>query len=1516
MKPALNFACAAEDSSERRDADTKLPGMDASTVRVSSVVNSLPRWILNTKGSLKGFLLSILKPIGDVSSPTSRLKASAPPGASVWPMPVPYPEAFGSSQHGVCRVLWEKKLVSLQVIVLSWLHLNRPSSAPVFLRLGGWLTSKQWSAVKTMLRLVCDSNTPEFVSAVDMGRSASKYESVEKTLGAMARAVGSLHADGGYLKSGGSKPDVFDDSWLRCGSLVGRLPGSSTCTARPIVADRLNFPGRPLFDPVKFFDARTCELYLRPLDYSLDHRTCEVEVPHVSVRATEANKIDLFKKLADSGRLSPVKASLTRGKYCSGLFAVLKDSLRDRLILDSRPANALESQKTDWCGTMGIGTALCDISLEPDEELRMSGLDLRDFFYQFSISNQRIARNALAGTVTIDQAKLIFGDGFSWDEDPVHLALSTMAMGDLLACEFAQCSHMGLALQYEVCKPHELITLRLPVPRTPVIAGIVIDDLIVMEKIARDAQGGFPSYSVSEAKVRIDRALFGYEKENLEANIKKSFFGESEAKFWGFEVDGKAGLVRASSTRIWPVVAITARVCLLKYATVGLLEALAGGWVSILGARRRMLCLMNIVFEPLGLDDPQQIVSISPDLQDELMSLAVCALLAVSDLRSSYLPYVYASDASVEWMAAVRAPLHQNAVKEVCRFSLKKSTWSQLLPPGKAWLKSHDLLEVDDEVPGTAYDSHPLWVVLAGCLSYKERWRSPCKTGCHINLLELKAYLTEEKRICQAHCQSRFLFGLDSQVCLGSLVKGRSSSLAINNMLARHLCFVLGSGCQGYYMYFPSATNRADGPTRHSSPADPDVIYPEWLVALEAGYVEPFDQWLAKAEKGVVSFPFRFDDLLNGSHVDLRPAAMIPKRIKKAEKTRTTSTAVCNNEGDKEEIPKFPPSTGGKDSELVELLKSFPREQFICKDEQPDFTKPGALDLFSGCYGVARHLSLSGAPWVLTFEWKRSASEDLLDKDLRAKLVRLIELGAFKSVSMAPVCASFSRAITPAVRSVAKPRGLSGLTLNMRVKVQQGNSHADFCLSILELCEIYDIAYFLENPDSSWLWRLKGYKRFSGADSPYVFRLCFCRFGTPWMKPTRIATSTKLRGLRMWCACSQKHLQLRGYSKVHKKSWTSVAEPYPRGLSKLLATSLSVQAGWCHWKKLNVAGCSRTLSLRAGEASNPGPGVSNRRNRARVTLENLPVLSAATIALEARELERFIAWCGHYLRTMSPGEIFDAVPVFLGHCLRSYGDISFQNGGALSNFRHLILACQRWKPMFRAFAYPAWELVARWENQEPVNHRPPIPEALCKAICFLSWNFGWFDFIGATLLAFYGGGRIGEVLKCRRHDLVLPSDTFDPEQRCAFLQLRAFKSLNRQPARIQHMKITDVGAIHLLTAIFDNKSTKSLLFEGSPHQYRRRWDFLINLLKIEKNLRLTPGGLRGGAAVAMYRAERPISDIAWTLRLRHQGTLESYLQECSALTIFSSFSSETRSLIKTGAFLFTLLADGAVKLGS
>lgn len=231
----------------------------------------------------------------------------------------------------------------------------------------------------------------------------------------------------------------------------------------------------------------------------------------------------------------------------------------------------------------------------------------------------------------------------------------------------------------------------------------------------------------------------------------------------------------------------------------------------------------------------------------------------------------------------------------------------------------------------------------------------------------------------------------------------------------------------------------------------------------------------------------------------------------------------------------------------------------------------------------------------------------------------------------------------------------------------------------------------------------------------------------------------------------------------------------------------------------------------------------------------------------------FVDWCKRTVRSIGIDELFDKLPSFAGQCLRSYGDILYQHGGALSNYRHCILALQRWKPLCRPYMHGPWELVRRWEFQEPVAHRPPLPEGVVKGLVTLAWQFEWYDWCGVTLISFYGAGRLGEVLRCLRSDLILPADTIGEISHSAFLELRRFKSLNRQPSKIQHMKVTDKYCVKLLGMIYKNYAREDRLFDGSADQYRRRWDFLLKTYGIDKSLRLTPGGLRGGSAVWAYR---------------------------------------------------------------
>lgn len=80
----------------------------------------------------------------------------------------------------------------------------------------------------------------------------------------------------------------------------------------------------------------------------------------------------------------------------------------------------------------------------------------------------RTNRNVLQGSLTLDEAKYVFGPEFTWHFPKVTVGLSSLAMGDFCHCcavEFAQCSHLGLLLQHGVSKVAELLSLSGAIPR-------------------------------------------------------------------------------------------------------------------------------------------------------------------------------------------------------------------------------------------------------------------------------------------------------------------------------------------------------------------------------------------------------------------------------------------------------------------------------------------------------------------------------------------------------------------------------------------------------------------------------------------------------------------------------------------------------------------------------------------------------------------------------------------------------------------------------------------------------------------------------------------------------------------------------------------------------------------------------------------------------------------------------------------------------------------------------------------
>ena len=636
----------------------------------------------------------------------------------------------------------------------------------------------------------------------------------------------------------------------------------------------------------------------------------------------------------------------------------------------------------------------------------MTGEDLKDYFYQFKINKERTARNCLRDELTGPEVEEIFGADALSLGPPYLVALSTLAMGDVNSCEFAQARHLGLCLQRGVCGPDEVLCLKTAIPRGLLQIGIIVDDLVILEQVLREehAVGG-----AGCSGQRIGLLQKAYSSVHLPNNPKKAFKEEVLAKFWGVEIDGDKGLLRCSNSRLWPTAVITMRVCSLGLATIGLMEALAGCWVALLGVRRRLFSLLCLIFEPLGVDDQKAVIRLSSEMISEMSLLVILGPLAVVNLRAKHADFVVATDASCDTLAAVRADVAPTISQELARHGLRKGNWSRMLTPLKAWSKEHGLLDPAEELHGEddeVYATHPLWEVVARALPYREKWRRVVGRRHHINVLELWAHLAEERRIAVSHRSLRVPFALDSQVCLGCLIKGRSSSKQLCCEMKRSLCYALGGDIYGNYMFYPSEFNRADGPTRNRAPDPPDRPLPEWWDDAVNGNFEQMDRWLEKVGAKENQLPFH--TLCAFRREELKPNRVVRRKKTMQEAVTPEETLKCG-------APML------LSKEAVEVLQTIPECQFFFGPNFKGFREPGGLDLFSGNYGVARQMCSLGCPWVVTYEWNRSAGEDLLQDEVRNKVVKMMHLGCFRTMGAAPICSSFSVAVTPPVRSKRYP---------------------------------------------------------------------------------------------------------------------------------------------------------------------------------------------------------------------------------------------------------------------------------------------------------------------------------------------------------------------------------------------------------------------------------------------------------------------------------------------------------------
>ena len=1554
--------------------------------------------------TLRSGLSSLLHSILRVSASNER----ALPG-KLWPMPFPLAEVHLRRYRGDSEEAQWKLGVNFMVLVLNWLAMGEKLAEVGHIALGVRQNGQQREVTLRLASFVRAWNSHAPVTSEAMGRSAAKVESIEEVIRSLEEAstqpARELRSYLGKVSSG----KVGD--WGQCGhpgAVVGQLRGGVDHVAKDVEPERYKFYGRPDFEASEYLDEENRDRYLHPLDHARMMDPDDPTLPRVKVRGSRKNQLKLLEVLDQTGRLALLTSKEVEKGFENGLFSIPKDAEKDRMVLDARRPNSREQPEQRWIYSLGSTVQLQHLFLEEDQVLLLHAEDLRDYYHSFKVSSQRIARNALKMRVAPSQvAHLSCFHADLASETELTPCLRTMAMGDVNAVAFGQTAHLAVILRTGELRLRDFLSLRMRPSREDIRAGLMIDDFLVFEVMKKHEVQRLREGQRTRGGQIVDRVRQAYEEAGLVRHSGKAVEQSLQGEVWGLEVDGERGIAKPNPKRVIPLMNIILRTVQLGKASVALLEVLAGAICSVFQSRRRLMSLLHEIYAAQRGREREDVVLLSRELRDEMMMCLALIPAAVIDFRLAPSPLLIATDASSSAEAAVAANVGEKRTKEFQRYGLQKGLWNRLLSPAKALIREKalededvaDYPELAEQLPGEHYEMHPLWQEVVQSCSFSqfgEVRRSMRRE--HINLKEVAAALDAEERHGRQYPSTYFVNLQDSQVSLACLVKGRSSSWAINKKLRKSIPTHLSYNTRPVYGYVRSKLNPADDPTRNHEVRAASKPQPEWWQGLEEDEFDKFDSFLKKFGvdvEAMADLPSE-DELMPSWDFNVRsskqekadrgrarrkkPRREDPDRLRpedtrreeEAHKSQRITEAeapgqrafreVAEDEMQRladqgiagepdangeaaacprdrccavpQDAPDWPVNPlepqerkehasaedeekdaedlgGSKEedegarrkvsAEAKQILLSLPADQFVLAKEFHSVAEaleagPGLLDLFSGQRGFAKALVRRGAPWALCWDLKHSPKEDLLLPRNKRILFSLVRSGAFLAMASSPVCASFSTAITPPWRTCEHPMGRPDLNEEQKRKIELGHQQLELVLALALSCLEHGVHFWIENPDGSWMWKLGGkysWEKILQTGKVADYRTDQCRHGTPWRKRTKFRTTTHLGGQRQLCRCKTAHTQLRGRCREAGMNYTKLAESYPRPLCDLLACAMSKDCGWQPLRRrVSVSDVARCKGARIGEAQNPGPRV--QRSQRSGTLHDVELLEPETVRMRARFWATFNQWLDDELGSGSLDTLLLS-PIAFVKALEGYAHHQYARGVPLHYYRQLLAHVQKEYPLVRPFMSSAWSLVSKWEIAEPVQHRPPVPEPLIRAMATLAIAWGWPNFAATILLAFYGICRMGEVLKATRAELLTPLDLLEDESRL-YLRIEAPKT-RRRGARVQYTTVDEEVTVKLVQVLWQHLRPEQRLCGISPSSFRRRWDALLDVLGLERHHRITPGSVRGGGAVWAHRKGVHITDIMWKMRLQNVRTLTFYLQETTAMSLLPSLNPTKRSTI-------------------
>ena len=493
----------------------------------------------------------------------------------------------------------------------------------------------------------------------------------EETLG--SGRAGRLLSDA-LERAGATGPEsrLAGSSGINTGARVTEL---QQCAIMPLVASRLAFPESAAdWNLAEYLHGEMKAAYdeprvLRVPDEPLlpQGKVCGSmkEFTEFTRRADSAHGVEIFGE-------DELEKDTNGEVIVAGFFALWKSLSSDRTITARLAQKRRERPLGASALLLAHGALLAEIMLRPEEKLRLSGKDLPNAYHHGLVSTVRAKTNAVGGRVSPQE--LAEGPAFArmvarrkaaglvpTVPRHVRVAWRSLPMGDLNAVCFMTTAHLNLLRRHGAAR--EVARYRAPLPRGPVIEGVIVDDYDIACIVPRTLAAEEPA----EDTEALSRVLRAYASVGLMPEAKKCFTSKANADFWGATTQGELGRVRAHREVMIRTTTLVVALLHQRKVTARVWQAILGLIVYVSLYARPALSFLDVVFHEADAYAPGVVFVPSRRALEELAVWVSFVPFMSVDLRAPVDTRVFATDASSRSCAAVVSRLPESLVREIWR---------------------------------------------------------------------------------------------------------------------------------------------------------------------------------------------------------------------------------------------------------------------------------------------------------------------------------------------------------------------------------------------------------------------------------------------------------------------------------------------------------------------------------------------------------------------------------------------------------------------------------------------------------------------------------------------------------------------------------------------------------------------------------------------------------------------------------------------------------------------------------